>query len=212
MLRPLLGPDRGLPRRAVLHLLFGHSLHDAAGCRAWVARLSSLVGALETAPTPALAFSAPSPTTGRAWSALASEDLAELLLGRLDAGTRLVPDLDREERRELLREACLNGSVLLILGSMLIGWFTGPKGMEQGSPVIKDLFLGALCLFLLDMGLVAGRRLGALRRSGPLLLGFALVFPMVAATLGIGAMALGVTIGHVGPDATGDDLAVEGLH
>lgn len=103
--RPLLGPDRGLPRRAVLHLLFGHALNDAEGCRAWVARLRALVAALETAPTPALAFSSWSPTTGRAWAALASEDLAELLLGRLDAGTRLVPDLDREERRELLREA-----------------------------------------------------------------------------------------------------------
>ena len=142
--RPLLGPDRGLPRRAVLHLLFGHSLHDAAGCRAWVARLSSLVAALETAPTPALAFSAPSPTTGRAWSALASEDLAELLLGRLDAGTRLVPDLDREERRELLREAerLLEGPLSTGIEGAALRGFDPEAGAIRG----LSLQLGGLTL------------------------------------------------------------------
>ncbi len=65
----------------------------------------------------------------------------------------------------LLRESCLNGSVLLILGSMAIGWITGPEGMKEVAPVVKDLFLGVLCLFLLDMGIVAARRLGDLRRS-----------------------------------------------
>lgn len=142
--RPLLGPDRGLPRRAVLHLLFGHSLHDAAGCRAWVARLSSLVAALETAPIPALAFSAPSPTTGRAWSALASEDLAELLLGRLDAGTRLVPDLDRVERRELLREAerLLEGPLGTGIESAALRGFDPEAGAIRG----LSLQLGGLTL------------------------------------------------------------------
>jgi hypothetical protein len=91
---------------------------------------------------------------------------------------------------ELLREAFLNGSVFLLVGSLLIGLAAGPKGWESVAPFADAPFKGVLCLFLLDMGLVAGRRLGALRRSGPLLLGFALVFPMVAATLGIGAARL----------------------
>ncbi len=59
----------------------------------------------------------------------------------------------------LLREACFNSSVFLILGSMLIGLISGPAGMSQVSGFIVDLFPGILCLFLLDMGIVAARRL-----------------------------------------------------
>ena len=102
----------------------------------------------------------------------------------------------------LLRESCLNGSVLLILGSMLIGWFTGPAGMAQVAPVVTDLFLGILCLFLLDMGIVAARRLKDLGRSGDSaagsgsmigwMVGFSLLFPLVNGAL---ALAAGVALG-----------------
>jgi hypothetical protein len=107
---------------------------------------------------------------------------------------------DAAERRKLrwgplLHEACLNGSVFLILGSMLIGYLTGPEGMEQVSAVVQAPFLGVLCLFLLDMGIVAARRLrdlGDTEGNGKLPLGFmgtvALVFPLVNAGL---ALALG---------------------
>jgi hypothetical protein len=102
----------------------------------------------------------------------------------------------------LLRESCLNGSVLLILGSMLIGWFTGPAGMAQVAPVVTDLFLGILCLFLLDMGIVAARRLRDLGRSGDSapgsgsmigwMVGFSLLFPLVNGAL---SLAVGVALG-----------------
>jgi hypothetical protein len=93
--------------------------------------------------------------------------------------------------RELLRESCLNGSVFLILGSLLIGWITGSRGMSQISFMVKDLFLGILCLFLLDMGIIAARRLQDLRNiakdSGTLqpwrLASLALAFPLVNASI-----------------------------
>lgn len=110
--------------------------------------------------------------------------------------------------RELLRESCLNGSVFLIVGSMLIGWVTGARGMEQVSPFVKDLFIGMLCLFLLDMGIVAARRLQDLRRagkgrdggsrgsSGAFLVGAALILPLVNAVLaGLVAWQLGLSEG-----------------
>ncbi len=97
---------------------------------------------------------------------------------------------------ELLRESCLNGSVFLILGSLVIGWLTGPAGMAQISPVVTDLFIGVLCLFLLDMGIVAARRLQDLRASGqeggfgaPGLVGMALALPLTNGLLA-GALAL----------------------
>jgi len=98
--------------------------------------------------------------------------------------------------RELGRESCLNGSVVLIVGSMLIGWFTGTRGMVQLAPFVSDLFTGMLCLFLLDMGIIAARRLRDLRMGratlstqagAPFLLAFGLLFPLfnglIAATL-----------------------------
>ena len=100
--------------------------------------------------------------------------------------------------RELLREACLNGSVFLILGSLLIGWITGVRGMDQVKPFVSELFVGMLCLFLLDMGIVAARRLQELRSpagraagAAPLstLLAFALLLPLVNALLA-GTLAL----------------------
>lgn len=60
---------------------------------------------------------------------------------------------------ELLREAFLNGSVVLILGSLIIGWINGEQGLKELAPLIKAPFTGMLCLFLLDMGLVAARRI-----------------------------------------------------
>ena len=101
---------------------------------------------------------------------------------------------------ELLHEACLNSSVFLILGSMIIGWVSGSAGMEQLSPLVKDLFMGVLCLFLLDMGIVAARRLRDLRqsaeqRAGPVpivyMVCMALLFPVINAAF---ALALGTAL------------------
>ena len=86
--------------------------------------------------------------------------------------------------RELLHESCLNGSVFLIVGSLLIGWVTGTRGMEQISPFVSDLFVGVLCLFLLDMGIVAARRLRDLR-AAPDRGGQARAGTLIVAALGI---------------------------
>jgi hypothetical protein len=109
--------------------------------------------------------------------------------------------------RELAHESCLNGSVFLIVGSMLIGWITGSRGMTALAPFIGELFVGMLCLFLLDMGIVAARRLRDLRqgRMGlaqgtgvPFLLGFAILFPLFNATI---ATLLGWMLGLPEGDA-----------
>jgi hypothetical protein len=83
-----------------------------------------------------------------------------LFLFRRASGGVAVADSDENTSvSELLREAFLNGSVVLILGSLLIGWISGKPGMDQLEPLVKAPFVGMLCLFLLDMGLVAARRL-----------------------------------------------------
>ena len=97
----------------------------------------------------------------------------------------------------LLRDACFNGSVLMIVGSLAIGLATGERGERALKPFVSDLFQGALCLFLLDMGLLAGRRLPAVRKIGRWLIGFGVLVPLVNAAIALViASALGMTPGN----------------
>jgi len=87
---------------------------------------------------------------------------------------------------ELFRDAFFNGSVLLLMGSLVIGMATGETGKEAMQPFVGNLFKGLLAFFLLDMGLVAARRLGELRKTGLFLVAFAILMPLVNAGFGIG--------------------------
>jgi hypothetical protein len=105
-------------------------------------------------------------------------------------------DGDPADWGELFREAFFNGSVFLLMGSLLIGMITGESGKESLEPVVVDFFKGALCFFLLDMGLVAARRLKDLMRAGSFLLGFAIWVPLLNAAVGIALAKLaGLGIG-----------------
>ncbi len=101
--------------------------------------------------------------------------------------------------REVLQEAFLNGSVFLLIGSLVIGYVVtaySPSGVAKMEPFTDKLFYGALCFFLLDMGLVAAQRLQDLRRAGPFLVGFAVVAPLVHAVIGLlVARLLGLNLG-----------------
>jgi len=98
--------------------------------------------------------------------------------------------------KHLLKEAFLNGSVFLILGSMFIGIFSGDTGEHAFEPFMKDIFKGMLAFFLLDMGLVAAKRLGIIRRYGFFIIGFAILMPLVAGLSGMGiSMLLGLSPG-----------------
>lgn len=98
-----------------------------------------------------------------------------------------------------LREVALNGSIVVLVGAFVIGWITGPKGLQSIEAFIVSPFKGVLCLFLLDMGLIAGRGLrdGARNLSAPVIL-FGLYMPLFGALLGLGAgVAAGLSAGGV---------------
>ncbi len=99
----------------------------------------------------------------------------------------------------LMREILLNGSIVLLVGSFLIGWITGAEGMDRIAPFIVAPFQGVLCLFLLDMGLVAGRGLRDARAVlTPGLFLFVVTMPPIGALLGLGAgLMLGLSTGGV---------------
>lgn len=90
--------------------------------------------------------------------------------------------------REVLQEAFLNGSVFLLIGSLVIGALVAhfsPSGVERMEPFTEKLFYGVLCFFLLDMGLVAAQRLRDLRQTGPFLVAFAIAAPIVHGLVGL---------------------------
>lgn len=100
-------------------------------------------------------------------------------------------------RSSLLHEAFTNGSVVLLLGSMAIGAIAAPKALEAISPFVNDIFMGMLCLFLLEMGMEAARRIEEFRRVGMVLAVFGVAMPLVSAVIGIaiGHYALGFGVG-----------------
>lgn len=85
----------------------------------------------------------------------------------------------------IFHEAFFNGSVFLLLGSLAIGWVAGDKAANV-TPFTHEIFYGMLCFFLCDMGLVTARRFDALKKAGLYAIGFALIFPLVGATLALG--------------------------
>jgi len=79
----------------------------------------------------------------------------------------------------------LGRSIFLLMGSLLVGALCGKTGMEKVAPLFVTPFQGLLALFLLEMGTVAGRRLGDLRKVGPFLLGFGVVVPLINGAFGV---------------------------
>ncbi|MEH1874520.1 sodium-dependent bicarbonate transport family permease [Nostoc sp.] len=86
---------------------------------------------------------------------------------------------------EVLQEAFLNSSVFLLVGSLLIGVLTGERGWHVLEPFTQGLFYGVLTFFLLDMGLVAARRIKDLQKTGVFLILFAILIPIVNAAIGL---------------------------
>jgi hypothetical protein len=97
---------------------------------------------------------------------------------------------------EAVREIFSGKSILLLLGGSIMGLLSGPEGLKQVAPVFVEPFRGVLVLFLLELGMVAAKRLRDLRKVGSFLLGFAIVMPIVQGSLGVwlGSLA-GMSVG-----------------
>lgn len=97
-----------------------------------------------------------------------------------------------QDRSELLRETLLNGSVVLLTGAFVIGLVAGKEGFAPIAPVFETGFRGILCLFLLDMGLAAARRLREARILNVRLVILAIAFPVIN---GIAGALMGALVG-----------------
>ena len=89
----------------------------------------------------------------------------------------------RNAIRKTLHEAFTNGSVFVLLSSMAVGLLISKPQYGSVEPFTEDLFKGMLSLFMLDMGLMAAKRIGGLRQGGGFLLGFSLIVPLFNALI-----------------------------
>lgn len=97
---------------------------------------------------------------------------------------------------EVFREAFLNASVVLLIGSLIIGVLTGDEGWKKLEPFTQGIFYGALTFFLLDMGIVAAKKIQDLKKTGSFLIAFSVFIPIINALIGIVvAKVLGFTVG-----------------
>lgn len=94
-------------------------------------------------------------------------------------------------RRPILKEVFVGAASVMLLGSFLVGLISGEAGMTRLDLFVGPLFQGALCFFLLDIGLTAARRLmeGG-RKLTPGVIGFALGFPLLSAAVALGLAQL----------------------
>jgi uncharacterized protein len=89
---------------------------------------------------------------------------------------------------KLLHEVFLNTGLYLLFGGIVIGLVSGLQGpnvTRDDDNFFLNLFQGVLCLFLLEMGMTASRKLKDLKSGGPGFIGFALIAPNIFATFGI---------------------------
>lgn len=82
-------------------------------------------------------------------------------------------------KRTAIKHSFTNGSVLLIIGSLIIGYLASAKQAEGIKPFTNDLFKGFLAIFLLDMGIMSGKKLKTFLSLGWFPVIFAIVIPIV---------------------------------
>jgi hypothetical protein len=80
---------------------------------------------------------------------------------------------------EIIRHSFTNGSVILILGSLIIGFLASDSQAQGIKPFTTDLFKGFLVIFLLDMGMTSGRKLSDFIKNGWFTMAFAVIVPVV---------------------------------
>lgn len=86
---------------------------------------------------------------------------------------------EKIKKRTAILHSFTNGSVLLIIGSLIIGYLADAKQAEGIKPFTNDLFKGFLAIFLLDMGITSGKKLKAFFSFGWFPVLFSILIPLV---------------------------------
>lgn len=173
----------------VLRRLGNFDVADAAAIAAHYGSVSlvtflAAVGFLEAVGRPAEPF---------VTTLVAILEVPAIVVALMLARTRLDPG---GSWGTVLHEVLAGRSVFLLVGGLAIGYLSGKPGLLLVAPFFVEPFYGVLFLFLLDLGMLTARRLRDLRQTGPFLVGFALVMPVLQGSIGaVLGHAAGLSVG-----------------
>jgi hypothetical protein len=98
--------------------------------------------------------------------------------------------------KQVLHESITGKAIVILLGSIIIGYMIGEEGFSSISIVFDELFTGAIVIFLIEMGIIAGQRLDDIKKVGIFLIAFSIILPTFNGIVGVlVATAIGLSLG-----------------
>jgi len=98
--------------------------------------------------------------------------------------------------KQVLHESITGKAIVILLGSIIIGYMIGEEGFSSISIVFDELFTGAIVIFLIEMGIIAGQRLDDIKKVGIFLIAFSIIMPTFNGIVGVlVATAMGLSLG-----------------
>ena len=98
--------------------------------------------------------------------------------------------------KQVLHESITGKAIVILLGSIIIGYMIGEEGFSSISIVFDELFTGAIVIFLIEMGIIAGQRLDDIKKVGIFLIAFSIIMPTFNGIVGVlVATAIGLSLG-----------------
>ncbi|MDH3277628.1 MAG: sodium-dependent bicarbonate transport family permease [Nitrosopumilus sp.] len=112
---------------------------------------------------------------------------SELSMGLSETKTNL---------KQVLHESITGKAIVILLGSIFIGYLIGEEGFSSISIVFDELFTGAIVIFLIEMGIIAGQRLEDIKKVGVFLIAFSIIMPTFNGIIGVlVATVMGLSLG-----------------
>jgi len=98
--------------------------------------------------------------------------------------------------KQVLHESITGKAIVILLGSIIIGYMIGEEGFSSISIVFDELFTDAIVIFLIEMGIIAGQRLDDIKKVGIFLIAFSIILPTFNGIVGVlVATAIGLSLG-----------------
>jgi hypothetical protein len=116
-----------------------------------------------------------------------NDELSDIDVGLKQTKTKL---------SQVLHESLTGKAIVILLGSIVIGYMIGEEGFSSISIVFDQMFTGAIVIFMIEMGIIAGQRLGDIKKVGIFLVAFAIIMPTFNGIIGVlVATAMGLSLG-----------------
>ena len=116
-----------------------------------------------------------------------NDELSDIDVGLKQTKTKL---------SQVLHESLTGKAIVILLGSIVIGYMIGEEGFSSISIVFDQMFTGAIVIFMIEMGIIAGQRLGDIKKVGIFLVAFAVIMPTFNGIIGVlVATAMGLSLG-----------------